>query len=184
MNRDTGPRHLLRDHVTYWAVWRLLLGWRTVLLSTSWSGVKWVDNEADKRQEHVRRRKKKVTASERTARTVSQDANFDAPCGGFDSFSSLGLLIFGNNVLWTIVWSLSIDVSFNLQDGRMLLTCPFLASRTAFLCACNGGRTRRASKRRPRAAEVMARSHHVSREWAIFTQGGNGGPVPPPPPVV
>ena len=106
---------------------------------------------------------RRITASVRTARTVSKDANFDAPCGGFDSFSSLGLFFFGNNVLWTTVWSLSIVVSFNLQDGRTLLTCPFLASWTAFVCACNGGRTRRASKRRPRAAEVMARSRHVLR---------------------
>ena len=52
------------------------------------------------------------------------------------------------------------DVSLNLQDGRTLLTCPFLASWTAFVCACNGGRTRQASKRRPRAAEVMARFRH------------------------
>ena len=79
------PRHILGCLKAF------LLGWRTVLLSTSWSGVKWLYNEADKRQEHVRRRKKKVTASVRTARTVSKDANFDAPCGGFDSFSSLGL---------------------------------------------------------------------------------------------
>ena len=72
-----------------------LLGSRTVLLSTSWSGVKWrLRNEADKRQEHVRRRKKKVSASVRTARTESKDANFDAPCGGFDKFSSLGLFFF------------------------------------------------------------------------------------------
>ena len=102
------PRHLLGCLKAF------LLGWRTVLLSTSWSGVKWLDNEADKRREHVRRRKKKVTASVRTARTVWKDANFDAPWGGFDSFSSLGLFFFGNNALWTTVWSLSIDVSFNL----------------------------------------------------------------------
>ena len=74
-----------------------------------------------------------------------------------------GSFFVGNNVLWTTVWSLSIDVSFNLQDGRTLLTCPFLASWTAFVCAWNGGRTRRASKRRPRAAEVMARTCHVLR---------------------
>ena len=37
------------------------------------------------------RRKKKVTTCVRTARTVSKDANFDAPCEGFESFSSLGL---------------------------------------------------------------------------------------------
>ena len=81
----------------------------------------------------------------------------------FDKFSSLALFFFANNALWTTVWSLSIDVSFNLQDGRTLLTCPFLASWTVFVCACNGGRTRRASKRRPRAAEVMARSRYVLR---------------------
>ena len=55
-------------------------------------------------------------------------------------------IFFGNNVLLTTVWNLSIDVSFNLQDGRTLLTCPSLVSWTAFVCACNGGRTRRASK--------------------------------------
>ena len=155
-------------HVIYWAVWRLFC-WveGRCCLAPAWSGVKWLDNEADKRQEHVRRRKKKVTASVRTARTVSKDANFDAPCGGFDSFSSLGLFFLGNNVLSTTVWSLSIDVSFNLQDGRTLLTCPFLASWTAFVCACNGGRTRRASKRQPRAAEVMARSRHVLRVFEV-----------------
>ena len=74
-----------------------------------------------------------------------------------------GFYFFGNNVLWTTVWNLSIDVSFNLQDGRTLLICPFLASWTAFVCACNGGGTRRASKTRPRAAEVMARSRHFLR---------------------
>ena len=60
------PRHLLGY------LKALLLGWRTVLLSTSWSGVKWLENEEDKRQEHVRRRKKKVIACMRTARTVSK----------------------------------------------------------------------------------------------------------------
>ena len=80
-------------HVTYWAVWRLFfVGFEgRCCLAPAWSGVKWLDNEADKRQENVRQRKKKVTASVYTARTVSKDANFDAPCGGFDCFSSPGL---------------------------------------------------------------------------------------------
>ena len=74
-----------------------------------------------------------------------------------------GAFFFGNNVLWTITWSLGIDVSFNFQGGRTLLTFPFLASWTAFVCASNGGRMRWASKRRTGAAEVMAKSRHVLR---------------------
>ena len=79
------------------------------------------------------------------------------------SASPFSTLVTGNRPCETRIWSLSINVSFNLQDGRTLLTCPFLASWTAFVCACNGDRTRRASKMWPRAAKVMARFRHVLR---------------------
>ena len=58
----------------------------------------------------------------RTARTVPRDANFDAPCGGLDSFSSLGPFFSLETMYFELLLgSLSIDVSFNLQDGRTLL---------------------------------------------------------------
>ena len=37
----------------------------------------------------------------------------------------------------------------------------------ALVCACKGGRTRQASKRRPRAVEVIAKSRHVLRVLEI-----------------
>ena len=138
------------------------------MLSNSWSGVKWLDNEDNKRQEHLRRGKKMVTECVHTARTVhaartvSNDTDVDAPCRGFESFSSIVAFFLGKQCTLTTIWSLSIDF-FNMQDGRTLLTCPFLASWTAFVCACNGSRTRRASKRWPWAAEVMAWSRYVLR---------------------
>ena len=112
---------LLYCHATInWAVWRLFCSVEgRCCLAPAWSGVKRHDNEADKRQEHVRQRKKKGTASTsvRTTRTVSKDANFDAPCGGFDSFSSLGLFFFGNNVLWTTVDVLAFTFRSTCKTG-------------------------------------------------------------------
>ena len=109
-----------------------------------------------------RRRRRSPLACERQGRcqktptwTLLADLLTASPAWGF--------FFFGNNVLWTSIWSLSIDISFNLQDGRTLLTCPFLAIWTAFVCACNSGRTRQALKRRPWAAKVMAKSRHVLR---------------------
>ena len=86
-------------HVIYWAAFKpSLFDWRTVWLSTSWSGAKCLGNEDDNRQEQVCRRKK-VTLTVRMTRTLSKDASYDAPCGGFPSFSSLGLFLFGNHAL-------------------------------------------------------------------------------------
>ena len=159
--------HAVLPHHLLGCLKAFLLGWRTVLLSTSmircqvtrqqsWQATRTCS--AEEEEGHRNRAYGKDGVKRR---------NFDAPCRGFDSFSSLGPFFFGNNVLWTTVWSLSIDVLFNLQDRRTLLICPFLASWTAFVGACNGGRTRRASKRRPWAADVMARSRCVLRVLAV-----------------
>ena len=54
------PRHLLGCLKAFfcWVEGRCCL-------APAWSGVKWLDNEDDKRQEHVQRRKKKVTHRKR-----------------------------------------------------------------------------------------------------------------------
>ena len=92
-------------HVIYWAVWRPFC-WveRRCCLApadqvSNDSTTKTTSDKnmfrAEKEEGHLMRAYGKDG--------VKRYANFDAPCGGFDSFSSLGLFFFGNNVLWTTV---------------------------------------------------------------------------------
>ena len=67
-------------------------------------------------------------------------AMFDAPHGGFDSFEAWGFFS---------LEAMYFELLFEVLTLTFRSTCPFLASWTAFVHACNGGRTRRASKRRP-----------------------------------
>ena len=104
------PRHLLGCLKAF------LLGWRTVLLSTSWSGVKWLDNEDDKRQEHgsAEEEGRRLRAY---GKDCIKDANFDAPRGGFDRFFSLGLFFFGNNVFELLFKVLALTFRSTCKTG-------------------------------------------------------------------
>ena len=150
-------------HVTFWAVWGLfcLVEGRCCLAPADQV---WNDSTTKRASD------KNIFGGGRRRSTHAwvwqgwcQKTPLRRPLRRFWELLQPGAFFFGNNVFCTTFWSLSVDVSFNLQEERTMLTYPFLASWTAFVCAGNGGRTIRASKRRPRAAEVTVLSSHVFR---------------------
>ena len=85
--------HVLPRHLAYWAVWRLFCWVEGRCCLATADQVSSDHDSATKltSDKNMFGGGRRLTASVCTARTVSKDANFDAPCGGFDSFSSLGL---------------------------------------------------------------------------------------------
>ena len=64
---------------------------------------------------------------------MSKDVNFDAPCGGFDSFSSLRLFLFLETMYFELLFE--VDVLFNSQDGEDVVNLPLLGQLDG-LCMC------------------------------------------------
>ena len=90
-----------------------------------------VDREAS--FEGARRPSARTAACLRTARIARKDVNFEAPFGGFGSFSCKRSFFLQEYLLRAMFSVVNKDGAINLRDDRTLLTCPFLAGWTSSL---------------------------------------------------